>query len=102
MYLKLEFDNLPKLLEQYDKVLVMYGADWCDDCTSLHPEFEKLADNHTEIPFVYVDSDKFPNSRDLAEFEFIPTIVAFDFSKIIGQAEGNNIDKVKSVLGKLK
>ena len=101
MFIELKFDNLDKILTQYDKTLVMYGAGWCGSCKLLKPKFKKLSTENDDIAFVYVDADKFPMSRDLIKFESIPTIAAFKFNQIMGQDEGNKIDVIKSVLAKL-
>jgi thiol-disulfide isomerase/thioredoxin len=101
MFIELEFDNLDTVLTQYDKTLVMFGAGWCGNCKLLKPKFKKLSTENEDIAFVYVDADKLPNSRSLATFNNLPTIVGFNGSENVGQDEGNKIDVVKSVLSKL-
>jgi len=102
MYIELQEDNLEQILDKNESTLVMIGADWCGDCDDAHPIFKKISDETKDISFIYVDADKFPNSRDLVEFTHIPTFVAFKGFGNYGQESGSNIDTIKKVLSYLK
>ena len=102
MFIELQQDNLEEVLGKNESTLVMYGADWCGDCDDANPIFKKISDENKNIPFIYVDSDKFPNSRDLVEFTHIPTFVAFKGFGNYGQESGSDIDTIKKVLSFLK
>jgi len=100
MFKELQEDNLQSQLEQNSSTLVMFGAGWCGNCKLLKPKFKKLS-TENDIPFIYVDADKLPNSRGLVKLENLPTIVAFKGTENVGQDIGNKIDVVKSVLENL-
>lgn len=103
MFLSLKEDNLEELLSELKKsTIVMIGADWCSDCHDAYPKFKKISDENKDIPFIYVDADKFPNSRDLVEFTHIPTFVAFKLLSNNGQKSGSDDDTIKEVLSYLK
>lgn len=102
MVLELQEDNLEQILSKIESTIVMIGADWCPDCDDAHPIFDKVSDESKDISFIYVDADKFPNSRDLVEFTHIPTFVAFKTLNKIGQESGSDIDTIKKVLSFLK
>jgi thioredoxin-like negative regulator of GroEL len=101
-FFELTNDDLEQFLTVSPKTLVMFGTDWCSECVSLKPEFETISKTNVEIPFVYVNADEQPNSRNLVEFKNIPTIVAFDKTKNLGQKYGNKVDVITSVLENLK
>ena len=101
MFIELQEDNLQSHLEQNESTLVMYGAGWCGNCKLLKPKFKKVS-TEEDIPFIYVDADKLPNSRSLVTLTNIPAIVSFKGTENVGQDIGNKIDVVYSVLENLK
>ena len=101
MFIELQDDNLQTILESNEKTLVMFGAGWCGNCKLLKPKFKKLSTENESIPFVYVDADKLPSSRELVNLENLPTIVGFIGTENVAQDMGNKIEVVKSVLDKL-
>lgn len=101
-FLEQQSDDLLELLKVSPKTLVMYGAGWCGNCKLLKPKFKKMAESNVDIPFIYVDADKFVNSRNLTKLENLPTIVAFKGTENVGQDVGNKITVVEKVLENLK
>jgi len=97
MFIELKEDNLGIILSENESTLVMYGAGWCGNCKILKPKFKKLSTEH-EFPFVYVDADKLPNSRDLVTLTNVPSIVLFKGNKNVAQDYGNKIEVIKKVL----
>lgn len=97
MYSELKEDNLITLLSENESTLVMYGAGWCGNCKILKPKFKKLSTEY-QFPFIYVDADKLPNSRDLVTLTNVPSIVLFKGTKNVAQDYGNKIEVIKKVL----
>ena len=73
MYIELTGDTLQQIIQENDKVMVQYGATWCGNCRIMKPKFKKLAAENEDIPFYYVDAEKFPESRKLATVDNLPT-----------------------------
>jgi thioredoxin 1 len=69
---ELTTDTLKEVIGSHDKVLVQYGASWCGNCRMVKPKFKKLASSTEGVEFVYVDAEKFPESRQLAEVSNFP------------------------------
>tara|TARA_B110000285_G_scaffold124724_1_gene140752 strand:+ start:81 stop:392 length:312 start_codon:yes stop_codon:yes gene_type:complete len=101
--INLETDSLDVLVRTQPKLMVMFGTDWCGNCDILKPEFLKLSHQkeYREIPFVFVNPDDFPISREMVDLTNIPTIVAFKNGKNIEQQFGNNAEVVQTVLNRL-
>ena len=78
MYIELTGDTLQQIIQENDKVMVQYGATWCGNCRIMKPKFKKLAAENEDIPFYYVDAEKYPESRKLATVDNLPTFAAFE------------------------
>jgi len=101
MYLELTHDNLDKVLAQYDKTFVMYGAEWCDACVDSKPHFKKLSEENKDIAFIFSNSDKFIQIKEYVNFEFIPTFVAFEKDNVIDWRETSYKEEIELVLEKI-
>ena len=91
-------DNLGELLDQNDKVMVQYGAGWCGNCKITKPKFKKLSRENDSIAFFYIDAEKNPESRKLADVSNLPTFAGFVNGKLVAQSQGNKIEVIKEVL----
>ncbi len=99
--IELDSDTLSELVSNNEKVVVQYGAGWCGNCRMMKPKFKNLAKNHSDITFTYVDAEKFPNSRKLAEVTNLPTFAAFQNGKLVKQAQGNKIELVEELVNEI-
>ncbi len=98
----LEQDNLDQFVKENSKVLVQYGAGWCGNCRMIKPKIKNMAGEHEDITFVYVDAEKLPNSRKLANVTNLPTFAAFSGGEFVEQTQGNKIEIVQELVDKLK
>tara|TARA_R100000030_G_scaffold73951_1_gene57206 strand:- start:1802 stop:2110 length:309 start_codon:yes stop_codon:yes gene_type:complete len=99
--IKLETDSLDVLLRTQPKLMVMFGTDWCGNCDILKPEFERVSNEHKEIPFILINPDASPQSRSLIDLTNIPMVVAFKNGKEVHKEFGNEKEIVKKVYDKL-
>ena len=98
MYTELSEDNLNALFQTSNKVMVQYGASWCGNCKITKPKFKHLSEGNTDIQFVYVDAEKFPDARKFADVSNLPTFASFVNGKLVSQKQGNKIETIKEVL----
>ena len=98
MFTELTEDNLSTVFQSSKNVMVQYGAAWCGNCKITKPKFKNLAEENPEIEFVYVDAEKFPESRKFADVSNLPTFASFTNGKLILQKQGNKIETIKDVL----
>jgi thiol-disulfide isomerase/thioredoxin len=98
---ELESDNLQDIVKDNKKVLVQYGASWCGICKIMKPKLSKMSEEVEGIQFVYADAEKFPQSRELAEVNNLPTFAGFVDGKLVKQAMGSKIDLVQEIVDEI-
>ncbi|MDG1158782.1 MAG: thioredoxin family protein [Flavobacteriales bacterium] len=96
MLQELDQDNLSQLVQENGKVIVQYSAGWCGNCRIMKPKFKKMASEHGDVVFVVVDAEKFPNSRQLANVDNLPTFAAFSNGALAKQIQTNKAEVLKS------
>lgn len=82
--------------------MVQYGASWCGNCRIMKPKFKKLASENEDIPFYYVDAEKLPESRKMANVDNLPTFAAFENGTLKNQVQTNQVDSLNSLFEELK
>jgi len=101
MFIELTEDNLEQIINDNPKVVVQYMATWCGNCRIMKPKFKKLAGENEEIPFVYVDAEKFVASRKLATVDNLPTFATFENGKKVNQTQTNKFDVLKDLVNEV-
>ena len=101
MMTELNADNLSELISRDDKVVVQYSAGWCGNCRIMKPKFKKLASEHDNITFVIVDAEKFPESRQLATVDNLPTFATFKSGDFVSQVQTNKFDQLKHLIDEI-
>lgn len=89
------------MVNDHSKVIVQYGATWCGNCRVIKPKFKRLAESNPDMAFVYVDAEKLPNSRQLAEVKNLPTFAGFKNGSLVKQTAGNKIENITSILDEI-
>lgn len=98
MVQELEQDNLAEIIANQPKVMVQYSATWCGNCRIMKPKFKKEAQENSNITFVMVDAEKFPESRKLAQVNNLPTFAAFTNGTLLNQVQTNKYDVLKTLV----
>lgn len=101
MLQELSTDTLKELVENNDKVIVQYGATWCGSCRIMKPKMKRLSEAYDGISFVYVDAEKLPESRKMAQVTNLPTFAAFKSGKLVNQAQTNKEDVLKTLIDEI-
>lgn len=101
MFTELTEDTLQHLVQDHEKVVVQYGATWCGNCRIMKPKFKKLASENEDIPFLYVDAEKFPESRKLAKVDNLPTFAIFRNGELINQVQTNQAESLNQLFSEL-
>jgi thiol-disulfide isomerase/thioredoxin len=81
--------------------MVQFGAGWCGNCKITKPKFKRLSTENTDITFVYVDAEKFPESRKLANVTNLPTFAGFVGGNLVKELQGNKEEVIKEVLNEV-
>ncbi len=101
MVKELEQDNLNEIIQSNDTVVVQYSATWCGNCRIMKPKVKKLASELENITFVIADAEKFPESRQFATVDNLPTFATFKGGKFVNQTQTNKFDVLKELVAEV-
>lgn len=95
---ELEQDNLKEIIDNNTHVFVQYGAGWCGNCKIMKPKFKKFARETEGAEFIYIDAEKYTESRKLANVSNLPTFAYFKEGNLVGQEQTNKADILKKFI----
>ncbi|SNR14966.1 thioredoxin family protein [Tenacibaculum jejuense] len=98
MVQELNSDNLTNIVSENKTVVVKYSATWCGNCRIMKPKFKKLARENENVSFVIADAEKFPESRQLATVDNLPTFATFVDGKFVNQVQTNKFEVLKELV----
>lgn len=101
MLQELKSDNLDSIINNNKKVVVQYSATWCGNCRIMKPKFKKLASENNDVEFLFVDAEKFPESRKLANVSNLPTFATFVDGKFLNQVQTNKFEVLKELVNEV-
>ncbi|OEK08299.1 thiol reductase thioredoxin [Flavivirga aquatica] len=98
MIQELSQDNLSEFVSNNKTVVVQYSATWCGNCRIMKPKVKKLASELENITFIIADAEKFPESRQLATVDNLPTFATFKDGAFVNQVQTNKFDVLKELV----
>ncbi len=101
MLQELDQDNLQEIVSSNNSVMVQYSASWCGNCRIIKPKFKKMASENPNVKFVLVDAENFPNSRQLAKVDNLPTFALFKNGELIEQLQTNKSEVLAELVSKI-
>jgi len=101
MLKELNTDSLADVVKTNPKVVVQYMATWCGNCRIMKPKFKKLSSENENIVFVLIDAEKFPESRQLAQVDNLPTFATFVDGVKVNQTQTNKFDVLKELVNEI-
>lgn len=101
MVQELSQDNLAQIVSENSKVVVQYSATWCGNCRIMKPKFKKTASEREDAVFVIADAEKFPESRQLATVDNLPTFAVFENGQFVDQVQTNKLDVLQELVAKI-
>lgn len=101
MLQELATDTLQEVVNENEKVIVQYGATWCGNCRIMKPKMKRLSGDYEGITFIYIDAEKNPESRKLAQVSNLPTFAAFKGGQLVNQTQTNKEDILKSLIDEI-
>ena len=93
--------DFKKNIEQHDKVVVKYYADWCGSCKLFAPKFKRLSgdERFVGIEFVEVNAEENPEARKAAGVDNLPFFATFKNGQLL---KGESTSKEEFVVGMLE
>ncbi len=67
-----------EVIDNDEKVLVDFYADWCGPCKMIAPILEEIAREHNEIKIGKVNVDDYPELAIKYRVASVPTLILFD------------------------
>lgn len=64
-------------LKKEERIIFMFCADWCPDCTFIGPSMPRIEVDYPEYTFVYVNYDDYSNLASELTISGIPSFVAY-------------------------
>ncbi|WP_417886101.1 thioredoxin family protein [Zunongwangia sp.] len=101
MIKELDKDNLNEIVSDNETVVVQYMAGWCGNCRLMKPKFKKLAGEHENASFIFVDAEKYPESRKMANVNNLPTFATFKNGAFVNQVQTNKFDVLKDLVNEV-
>ncbi len=101
MLKELETDNLSEIIKANEKVVVQYGATWCGNCRIMKPKMKRLSKDFEGMEFLYLDAEKLPESRKLAQVTNLPTFAVFNAGKLVNQVQTNKEEVLKNLINEI-
>lgn len=93
----LQEDNLQEVINSKNVVIALYGASWCGNCRILKPRLEMESDKNTDAHYVYVNAEKFENSRQLATVMNLPVTALFIDGKLVAQTTERKVENINKI-----
>jgi Grx4 family monothiol glutaredoxin len=83
--------------------VVLYGAEWAEQCTQILAVMEQLAkqDAYKSIKFVNVAIEEIPDVAQQHEIEAVPTVIFFQNNKAVHRIDGIDIADFTATVKKL-
>lgn len=94
--------NVKQLIDENERVIIMFGASWCAPCKSFKPKFQKMSLENPDVVFGYCDADDTSNMLNESKILSVPTTVSYIRGKKLEDMIGDNIDRAKLMLEKLR
>lgn len=89
------YEELAGLIENEDKLVLFFTADWCPDCQFIYPVMPDIEAEHTNMTFVRVNRDQFIEVAQKWDIFGIPSFVVIEKGQEVGRLV-NKMRKTKT------
>ncbi|MEM7549843.1 MAG: thioredoxin family protein [Bacteroidota bacterium] len=92
--------DIKSTLEDNEKVVVKYYADWCGNCRLFSPKFKRLSNDgrFSDVAFLDVNAENNPESRKLAGVTNLPFFATFKNGELVGCVSASKEEKVVELI----
>ncbi len=94
--------DVQQLLDENQRVIVMFGATWCGPCKTFKPHFQNISEKNDDIVFAYCDVEETNALATELEIQSVPTVVSFFNGIEEASVVGPSVDRVKELIEKLR
>ncbi|AHJ99804.1 MULTISPECIES: thioredoxin family protein [Hymenobacter] len=93
--------DFQQLLQDNEKVVVKYYADWCGNCRLFSPKFKRLAEQNEGMAFLDVNAETSPEARKLASVTNLPFFAVFRNGELVDTVAASKEEAVASLISRL-
>ncbi|SEU03805.1 thioredoxin family protein [Hymenobacter actinosclerus] len=95
--------DFQQLLQENEKVVVKYYADWCGNCRLFSPKFKRLAqaEGNEDMKFLDVNAENSPEARKLANVTNLPFFAVFRNGELVDTVAASKEEAVASLISRL-
>ncbi len=88
------------LLQDNEKVVVKYFANWCGSCKLFDPKFKRLSneEQYEGVTFLDVNAEENPQARQLAGVDNLPFFAVFKNGELVQGGATSKEDLVRSYI----
>lgn len=94
--------DIDQLLDENNRVIVMFGAAWCGPCKTFKPKYQTISLSNSDIVFAYCDVDDTRDTATDLNIQSVPTVVSFFDGIEFETVTGPTVDKVKVLVENLR
>ncbi|MFD2784925.1 thioredoxin family protein [Hymenobacter rubripertinctus] len=95
--------DFQQLLQDNEKVVVKYYADWCGNCRLFSPKFKRLAqaEQNQGMKFLDVNAETSPEARKLVSVTNLPFFAVFRNGELVDTVAASKEEAVASLISRL-
>jgi len=94
--------DIQQLLDENQRVIIMFSASWCGPCKVLKPKVDKISFENSDIVFAYIDLETGEKFSQKMKVQAVPTVIGFHNSKVVETLIGPSDSAVKSLVENLR
>jgi thioredoxin 1 len=100
---KIDDGAFEQMLNNNQKVVVKYFADWCGSCKLFSPKFRRLSedDRFKDIVFLDVNAEENEKARKAAGVDNLPFFAVFQDGKLVKGSSTSKEEVVVELLNKI-
>ncbi|MCC5945762.1 MAG: thioredoxin family protein [Bernardetiaceae bacterium] len=97
-------DTFQENINQNERVIVKYYADWCGNCRLFAPKFKRLSNDErfADVHFIDVNAEDNPEARKAANVSNLPFFAIFKNGEFVDGAATSKEEAVVELLENLK
>ncbi len=95
--------NFPQIIQDQDRVVVKYFADWCGSCKLFAPKYRRLSedDRFSGIQFLEVNAEENEKARKMAGVDNLPYFAVFKSGELVAGSATSKEESVVELLNQL-
>jgi thioredoxin 1 len=93
-------DNFEKFIQENEKVVVKYFANWCGTCRLFAPKYKNLSENesYAHVKFLDINAEESPIARKMASVSNLPYFATFKNGQLIKAQATSKQEAVEAMI----